>query len=71
MLKKGSESNVERVERRMHWRDRRSGKDRRSDVRVMLSNFDCRSGKPRRSSDISGALAEGEIWWNKKVTKFE
>lgn len=71
MSKKGSESNVEAVERRHHWRDRRSGTDRRSMDRVKLSSFDCRSGEPRRTADVGGELAEGDIWWKKSVTGYE
>ena len=52
------------VERRKHWRDRRATPDRRNPERVLHDGFDCRSGAPRRQSDIGGELVEGEIWWN-------
>lgn len=52
------------AERRKHWRDRRTFPDRRNPERIMHSGYDCRSETPRRQSDISGELEEGEIWWN-------
>lgn len=69
MLKKDSVANVGPVERRKHWRDRRAGGDRRNQERLRLIADDCRSGRPRRSSDVSGELADGDIWWNKDATK--
>lgn len=63
MSKKESVRNVEPVERRKHWRDRRSGDDRRNPQRLHLSVYDCRSGQPRRAADLGGELTEGEIWW--------
>lgn len=63
-MSKKSSSNVEPVERRKHWRDRRDGGDRRNLRRLELTMYDCRSGQPRRSSDIAGELADGDIWWN-------
>jgi hypothetical protein len=63
-MSKKSGSNVEPVERRKHWRDRRDGSDRRNPRRLELTMYDCRSGQPRRSSDIAGELADGDIWWN-------
>jgi hypothetical protein len=71
MSKKGSSSNVETVERRMHWRDRRAGSDRRNDGRLNLNSVECRSVLPRRSADISGELSDGDVWWNKSVTSYE
>ena len=71
MSKKGNISNVETVERRTHWRDRREGSDRRKIVRLSLNSVECRSEQPRRTSDIGGALADGEVWWNKAVTPYE
>ncbi len=53
------------VERRRHWRDRRSGLDRRSSARNQHESFDCRSGVPRRRSDIAGDTCDGEIWWRR------
>jgi len=52
------------IERRKHWRDRRAFPDRRNPVRLLHCEHDCRSGVPRRQSDISGEQADGEIWWN-------
>ena len=51
-------SNVEQIERRKHWRDRRAGQDRRNPARLRLVSYDCRSRKPRRQSDIGGELAD-------------
>lgn len=51
-------------ERRKHWRDRRAFPDRRNPERISHSGYDCRSGVPRRESDISGDQGDGEIWWN-------
>ena len=69
MSKKDSVANVEAVERRKEWRDRRSGDDRRNPERLRLVSYDCRSGQPRRASDLSGELADGEIYWHKTVTE--
>jgi hypothetical protein len=71
MSKKSSVSNVETVERRMHWRDRRTDSDRRSSMRLNLNSADCRSEPPRRAADISGELSDGDVWWNKSVTPYE
>ena len=71
MSKKGNISNVEAVERRKHWRDRREESDRRKVVRLNLNSVECRSEQPRRTSDIGGELADGEVWWNKAVTPYE
>lgn len=71
MSRKDSISNVEDVERRKHWRDRRASDDRRNPQRLRLVSYDCRSGQPRRQSDIGGELADGEVWWNKDDTKYE
>jgi len=71
MSKKSSVANVETVERRKHWRDRRAVADRRNPERLRLITYDCRSGFPRRASDVSGQLAEGDIWWNDELPKFE
>ncbi|MCG6937611.1 MAG: hypothetical protein LJE83_05490 [Gammaproteobacteria bacterium] len=71
MSKKSSVTNIEKVERRRHWRDRRNGSDRRNSGRLRFTGADCRSGIPRRDSDLGGELAEGEIWWNKDVTRYE
>ena len=71
MSKKHNATNVESVERRKHWRDRRLSADRRNSGRLYLTSFDCRSGQPRRSADVSGELADGDVWWNKGVTRSE
>ena len=55
-------------ERRIHWRDRRVEPDRRNPDRLQRSEFDCRSGIPRRQSDIGGELAEGAVWWEEGNT---
>ncbi|GMR01478.1 MAG: hypothetical protein BMS9Abin19_0868 [Gammaproteobacteria bacterium] len=71
MSRKGSVGNVEAVERRKHWRDRRAAEDRRNPQRLRLVSYDCRSGQPRRQSDITGELSDGDVWWNKSNTKYE
>jgi len=63
MSKKSNTSNIEPVERRKHWRDRRLGDDRRNAQRLQLTIYDCRSGQPRRASDLAGELTDGNIWW--------
>jgi len=50
MSKKSNISNVESVERRKHWRDRRVETDRRNPERLRLVTYDCRSGLPRRAT---------------------
>jgi hypothetical protein len=71
MHKKNSVANVESVERRKHWSDRRTGAERRNPERMRLSAHDCRSDQVRRLSDVSGELSDGDIWWNKDATKYE
>jgi len=71
MSKKSSVSNVETVERRKHWRDRRVEGDRRNPARLQLVAYDCRSGSPRRDADLAGELPDGEVWWDAKTTKYE
>jgi len=71
MPKKSRASNVEAVERRKHWRDRRVASDRRNPARLRLVSYDCRSGSPRRAADVAGELSDGEVWWNDKATKYE
>ncbi len=71
MPRKSSISNVEPTGRRKHWHDRRAGDDRRNPQRLRLVGFDCRSGRPRRQSDVSGDVGDGDIWWNKADTKYE
>ena len=71
MSREGNSSNVETVERRKHWRDRRAGDDRRNPQRLRLVSDDCRSGQPRRQSDIGGELSDGEVWWSRDTTRYE
>ena len=71
MSKKRSNKNVEAVERRKDWIDRRTGDDRRNPMRLRLVSYDCRSGQPRRQSDVSGELSDGDVWWNKTDTRYE
>lgn len=51
-------------ERRKHWQERREFPDRRNPERILHSVYDCRSGVPRRQSDISGDQVDGDIWWD-------
>ena len=71
MSKKSSVANVETIERRKHWRDRRVSGDRRNPERLRLVSYDCRSGAPRRVADVTGELTDGDVWWNKSATKYE
>lgn len=71
MSGKDDSSNVEAVERRKDWCDRRAGDDRRNLQRLRLVSYDCRSGQPRRQADVGGELADGDIWWNKSGTRYE
>ncbi len=71
MSKKENATDVESVERRKHWRDRRASDDRRNSERMRLVSYDCRTGLPRRQSDLTGEVTDGEIWWNKDATKVE
>jgi len=71
MPKKNSVANVEKVERRRRWNDRRSDNDRRCSSRLQQSGTDCRSGLLRRASDRGGEISEGEIWWNKDATRYD
>ena len=50
-------------ERRKRWRDRRVIPDRRNPDRLQRTGYDCRSGAPRRESDIGGELVDGALWW--------
>jgi len=59
-----AQRNKTHIERRKKWQDRRALPDRRNAERLMRCEQDCRSGVPRRQSDISGEQADGEIWWN-------
>ena len=63
MLHKHDSNGDRQEERRKHWRDRRVNPDRRNPERLQRSGYDCRSGVPRRQSDIGGELADGEVWW--------
>jgi len=71
MSSKVSIANVETVERRKHWRDRRAGQDRRNLQRLRLVSYDCRSDQPRRQADVAGTLNEGVVWWRKVETHYE
>ena len=68
--KKEGISNIEVLERRKHWQDRRSNSDRRNLSRLHLSSYDCRE-ETRRSSDLTGRLTEGEVWWNVNAAKYD
>ncbi len=63
MLQHDGSGTDTQVERRKHWRDRRVRPDRRNPERLQRSAYDCRSGSPRRESDVGGELAEGAVWW--------
>lgn len=65
------DSNVETIERRKHWRDRRMESDRRTPERLLHSGTDCRENSPRRSSDVSGELHDGEVWWRDRRVKYD
>ena len=67
MLHHNKNNDDKKEERRKHWRDRRVSPDRRNTERLQRTDFDCRSGVPRRQSDIGGELAEGEIWWEEGI----
>jgi len=71
MSRKGKVGNVEPVERRKHWRDRRMAEDRRNPQRLRLVSYDCRSGQPRRQADVTGEVNDGDVWWNKDNTRYE
>lgn len=58
-------------ERRKHWRDRRLLSDRRNPERLLHAGVDCRSGTPRRESDIGGELSDGDIWWESDRTRYD
>ena len=68
MVTKNKTNGEGRKERRIHWRDRRLNPDRRNAVRLRRAEFDCRSGIPRRQSDIGGDLADGAVWWEEGST---
>ena len=63
MLQQNKTNGDKKEERRKHWRDRRVSPDRRNPERLQRTAYDCRSGAPRRQSDIGGVLAEGTVWW--------
>jgi hypothetical protein len=63
MLQHDKSKEDRKVERRKHWRDRRVTPDRRNADRLQRTHYDCRSGIPRRQSDVAGDLADGEVWW--------
>ena len=70
-MSKKSSANVETIERRKHWRDRRASDDRRNSERMRMISDECRSGSPRRAADVAGELTDGDVWWNKDATKYE
>jgi len=65
------DSNVEIIERRKHWRDRRVESNRRNLERQLHSGEDCRENSPRRASDVSGELNDGEVWWENRRVKYD
>lgn len=67
MLHRNKNRGEKRQERRKRWQDRRIGPDRRNSERLRRDNYDCRSGVPRRHSDIGGELADGEVWWQEAM----
>jgi len=69
MPKKQNTGSPVNVERRKHWRDRRTGSDRRNPQRLRLVSYDCRSWQPRRQSDIAGELSDGDVWWTNGNTR--
>jgi len=70
MLQRDKRRGERKEERRKNWRDRRVRPDRRNFERLQRADFDCRSGVPRRSSDIGGELADGEVWWREEINYF-
>ena len=70
MLHHNKTNSDTKEERRKHWRDRRVTPDRRNATRLQRASFDCRSGIPRRQSDLAGELADGEIWWEKENIQY-
>lgn len=63
MLHHNKSKSDRKEERRKHWRDRRITPDRRNPERLQRAAYDCRSGVPRRQSDIGGELVDGDVWW--------
>ena len=70
MLQRDKGRGAGNEERRKNWRDRRIRPDRRNSERLQRADFDCRSGEPRRQSDITGELADGEVWWQEESNYF-
>jgi len=70
MLQRNDNKGEIAEERRKNWRDRRAGPDRRNSERLQRADFDCRSGVPRRQSDVAGELADGEVWWQEEINYF-
>ena len=70
MLQRDKSRGSGKEERRKNWRDRRIRPDRRNSERLQRADFDCRSGVPRRQSDIAGELADGEVWWQVESNYF-
>jgi hypothetical protein len=69
MLQRDQAKDARKVERRKHWRDRRATSDRRNSDRLQRTDYDCRSGIPRRQSDVAGELADGEVWWEQDTDR--
>ena len=63
MLQPDKTNKQPKVERRKHWRDRRCTPERRNPERLQHMEYECRSGVPRRQSDLADVLTEGEVWW--------
>lgn len=67
MLQHNKDNSGLKTERRKHWRDRRAAPERRIPERMQHTDYECRSGVPRRQSDIADALPEGEVWWEEDL----
>ena len=67
MMQPDKNTRHQKVERRKHWRDRRCTPERRSPERLQRMEYECRSGIPRRKSDLADVLTEGEVWWEEDV----
>ena len=44
--------------------DRRASDERRNQERLKHMQGECRKNAPRRATDASGRLVEGQLWWN-------
>ena len=61
-----SQQGKQNPDRRLNWRERRSGSERRNIGRVQHMQEDCRRGVPRREADVSGATDAVDVWWEKE-----